>query len=82
MPMHNRTQRFKEINSFETSSHLAHNIIEIDTAETSKQSLLAAMHWGTLLSSAIACKIPKQKTSRQVYNTNDSLELGNNDELF
>jgi len=44
MPMHNRTQRFKEINSFETSSHLAHNIIEIDTAETSKQSLLAAMH--------------------------------------
>jgi len=60
---------------------LAHNIVTIDTAEVSKQSLLAAVHLA-LLSSATACKISKQKLTgiqhKQCIKTGQHM---NNDEL-
>jgi len=46
---------------------LPHNIITIDIIETSKYSLLAAMHGEALLSLAIACKISNQKTNKYEY---------------
>jgi len=43
---------------------LAHNIITTNTIETSKNSLLAAMQWEALLSSAIAREISNQKANK------------------
>jgi len=40
---------------------MAHKSSKIDTADTSKKSLLAAMQWEALLCSAVACKISKQR---------------------
>jgi len=39
---------------------LTHNIITIETAETSKYSLLAAVQWEAQFSSAMACEISNQ----------------------
>jgi len=51
------------VNQVTCNLTLAHNIITIETAESLKVSV-TPMQWEALLSSAIACKISYQKTSK------------------